>query len=89
MQCNINLDTARRFSVNVDNDVIRIQNCLRRMIPSDAWKNGSVGVAGSCALYWYMLCLPNLTNPLNWIPNDIDIFVCGNFGKSEKIFEHL
>ena len=73
MLFHVRFDIARQHLGNVNDDTPRIQRCLKQIIPSSAWANGSVGIAGSCALYWYMLCLPTLKIPLNWVPNDIAI----------------
>lgn len=61
-----------------------IKRILRSSIPRQATRSHEVGIAGSCALHYFQD--KKLIGPKWAVPNDIDIFVCGRYGRSKASF---
>ena len=69
-------------------DEWRTKRFLKKVVPVDKASKGIVGVAGSASLLWWQLKETNCNcNPGRlYIPGDIDVFVCGDDGKTHKNF---
>jgi len=64
-----------------------VKDFLRKVIPVEAQRHGAVGGAGSFFLYDYDHTLLDVENATS--PNDVDIFVCGEYGKTENNYSHF
>ena len=66
----------------------KMQECLKSIIPVEQWTSERVAVAGSCALYWFLLASEKTAtrNCINWAPSGVNIFVAGRVGANSSYF---
>ena len=84
---NSSLDIAAQYN-QLNHESTQIKQCLNHLLPPKLKNGSTVCVAGSAPLQWLLLNLSSEGTPHACLfkPNDIDIFVYGDDGRTEKAF---
>jgi hypothetical protein len=79
-------ETVEHIAPEYYRELLYANKSLLTMVDPQEWCSGEVGLAGGCALYWHLIHEAFPKDLLDWVPNDIDLFVCGNLGSTQGTF---
>lgn len=79
-------ETVEHIAPDYYREMLQANRSLLTMVDPLEWNSGEVGLAGGCALYWYLIHETISKDLLDWVPGDIDLFVCGSLGSTHGTF---
>ena len=79
-------ETVEHIAPDYYREMLDANRSLLTMVDPREWSSGEVGLAGGCALYWHLIHEAFPKDLLDWVPSDIDLFVCGELGSTHSKF---